>query len=121
MLPLAYREYYQAFLETLKQFQQSLNETDTDFTVLSSIFSQLQEQFQQNIMSLTGEALSGETLSRWQSSQTEIHRTMRLLQTDMMFLKTSRSTDTSQHRLATVRDRVGKLIEFAATLTQHDN
>jgi len=121
MLPLAYREYYQAFLETLKQLQQHLNEPETDYTSLSSIFSQLQEEFQTDIMSLTGESLSGETLSRWQSSQTEIHRTMRLLQTDMMFLQTSRSTDTSQQRLATVRDRVGKLIAFATALTQDDN
>lgn len=117
MLPPAYRERYQAFLETLQQLQESLTE-DVDPQQLKPIFSQLQAQFQGEIMSLTGEALSGETLSSWQSSQTEVHRMMRLLQNDMMFLQTSRRLQTSQQRLTTVRDRVGKLIDFADALTK---
>jgi hypothetical protein len=119
MLPRSYRERYQTFLENLKELQQNLDQ-EGDPAVLKSLFSQLQQQFQEEIMSLTGESLTGETFSRWQSSQTEIHRTMRLLQTDMMFLQTSRSRNTSQQRLATVRDRVGKLIEFAAAFTNND-
>lgn len=117
MLPRSYREHYETFLENLKELQQNLTQ-EADPAVLKPLFSQLQQQFQEEIMSLTGESLTGETFSRWQSSQTEIHRTMRLLQTDMMFLQTSRSRNTSQQRLATVRDRVGKLIEFAAAFTE---
>jgi len=118
MLPLSYRKRYQAFLETLKQLQEHLQAENVDLVRLKLVFSRLYEQFQGEIMSLTGEPLTGETLSRWQSSQTEIHRMMRLLQNDMMFLQTSRSSHTSQHRLATVRDRVGKLIDFADAFTK---
>ncbi|AFZ43793.1 hypothetical protein PCC7418_1610 [Halothece sp. PCC 7418] len=117
MLPLSYRERYQVFLETLKQLQEHLH-TDFNPKQLKAIFSQLQAQFQEEIMSLTGEELTGETRSRWQSSQTEVHRMMRLLQNDMMFLQTSRSSQTSQQRLTTVRDRVGKLIDFADAFTK---
>ncbi len=120
MLPLSYRQRYQTFLNTLKQLQETLN-TDGDYAALKAGFSQLQQQFQQEIMALTGEELTGELLSQWQSSQTEIHRTMRLLQTDLMFLQTSRNPETSQQRLATVRDRVEKLIQFTASFTKEDS
>jgi len=119
MLPLSYRKRYQAFLETLNQLNSELTE-EANPANLKPIFSQLQQQFQGEIMTLTGEDLTGENFSRWQSFQTEIHRTMRLLQNNMMFLQTSRSTKTSQQRLATVRDRVGKLINFATALIQND-
>ncbi len=119
MLPLTYRERYQAFLERLNPLERTLTE-EVDLATLKPIFSQLQQQFQGEIMTLTGEDLPKETLSRWQSSQTEIHRTMRLLQNDMMFLEMSRSSNTSQKRLATVRDRVGQLINFATVLIQND-
>lgn len=105
------------FLTTLKQLQDHLHE-EADFSAFTPLFSQLQEQFQKEILSLTGEDLTGETRSVWQSSQTEIHRTMRLLQNDLMFLQTSRSRNTSQQRLQTVRDRVEKLIHFATALIQ---
>ena len=120
MLPLSYRERYQRFWETLKQLQENLDQ-NTDQETRQSLFSQLQNQFQGEIMSLNGEELTGETLSRWRSSQTEVHRLMRLLQNDMMFLKMSRNNDTFQQRLATVRDRVGKLIDFATAFTQNDD
>jgi len=117
MLPLSYRNAYQRFLKTLYQLQRQLQEEANPVT-LKSVFSELQQQFQEEIMSLTGEELTGETLSRWQSSQTEVHRMMRLLQNDMMFLQTSQSSQTSQQRLARVRDRVGKLIHFATAFTE---
>ncbi|MDR9404271.1 MAG: heterocyst frequency control protein PatD [Halothece sp. Uz-M2-17] len=117
MLPLSYRERYQHFLDTLKQLQEHLK-ADVNRKQLNVIFSQLQQEFEEEIMSLTGEELTGEILPRWQSSQTEVHRMMRLLQNDMMFLQTSRNSNTSQHRLTTVRDRVGKLIDFADALTK---
>lgn len=119
MLPPSYQQRYQTFLNTLKQLQESLNQ-DSSYADLKAVFSQLQEQFQQEIMALTGEDLTGELLSQWQSSQTEIHRTMRLLQTDMMFLQTSRNPETSQKRLATVRDRVENLINFTASFTKEN-
>ncbi|MFW6359988.1 MAG: heterocyst frequency control protein PatD [Chroococcales cyanobacterium] len=120
MLPLSYRQRYQTFLNPLKQLQETLN-TDGDSAELKAVFSQLQQQFQQEIMALTGEELTGELLSQWQSSQTEIHRTMRLLQTDLMFLQTSQNPETSQYRLATVRDRVERLIQFTTSLTKEDS
>jgi len=117
MLPLSYRNAYQRFLEKLNQLQRQLQEEANPVT-LKSVFSELQQQFQEEVMSLTGEELTGETLSRWQSSQTEVHRLMRLLQNEMMFLQTSQSSETSQQRLARVRDRVGKLIHFATAFTE---
>lgn len=117
MLPPSYRERYQGFLATLQHLQEHLQE-ETNPTTLTSIFSQLQQQFQEEILSLTGESLPSEVQSRWQSSQTEIHRTMRLLKNEMMFLQTAKSSQTVQQRLATVRDRVGKLIDFADALSQ---
>ncbi|NBD17925.1 MAG: heterocyst frequency control protein PatD [Cyanobacteria bacterium] len=117
MLPLSYRNAYQRFLEKLNQLQRQLQEEANPVT-LKSVFSELQQQFQEEIMSLTGEELTGETLSRWQSSQTEVHRLMRLLQNEMMFLQTSQRSETSQQRLARVRDRVAKLIHFATAFTE---
>lgn len=120
MLPLSYQQTYQTFFNLLKQLEEMLN-AEADYEELKAGFSQLQQQFQQEIMALTGEDLTGEIFSQWQSSQTEIHRTMRLLQTDMMFLQTSRNPETSQQRLATVRDRVEKLIQFTTSFTEKDS
>ena len=120
MLPLSYQQTYQTFFNLLKQLEEMLN-AEADYEELKAGFSKLQQQFQQEIMALTGEDLTGEIFSQWQSSQTEIHRTMRLLQTDMMFLQTSRNPETSQQRLATVRDRVEKLIQFTTSFTEKDS
>lgn len=117
MLPLSYRERYQTFLEILHQIQDQLHQQEVVPTQLQSLYSQLQQYFQQQLMPLTGDELSGELFSQWQSSQTEMHRHLRLLQTDLMFWQTSKSGDTSQQRLATVRDRVQTLIEFTTAFT----
>ena len=41
-------------------------------------------------MGVSGEDLEPQALSRWQSVQTEIHREMKLLSTELLFLQLGR-------------------------------
>lgn len=110
MLPNSYIGAYRELLILLQQLRDRV-ETD-NFELLQDNFSQIQQLFQQQIASLTGDELESDVFSQWQSVQTEIHRSLRLLQTDLMFLRSSRQATTSAARLKSVVDRLDKLIGY---------
>ncbi|NEO28644.1 MAG: heterocyst frequency control protein PatD, partial [Kamptonema sp. SIO4C4] len=62
-----------------------------------------------------------EEQSSWQSIQTEINRTMRLLQTDVLFLQASRQMATRQQREQGCLQKIDKLIQFCHTLLDNDS
>ncbi|NER08174.1 MAG: heterocyst frequency control protein PatD [Okeania sp. SIO3C4] len=47
-----------------------------------------------------------------QSAQTEVNRLMRLLGTDVTFLRSAKQADTQSKRLGQVSDRLSRLLEF---------
>jgi len=73
----------------------------------------VQQQFQQRI---APPATTLELPPRAQSIQTEINRHLRLLTTDVAFLRSARQAHTQQQRLQQVRDRLIRLTEFCDAL-----
>ncbi|MEO0946931.1 MAG: heterocyst frequency control protein PatD [Cyanobacteria bacterium J06641_5] len=70
----------------------------------------LQQQFQAQILPLAASELPPELAVAWQALQTELHRNLRLLQTETLHLQAARQPQTQQQRLQTVRDRLDSAI-----------
>lgn len=118
MLPLLHFQQYQAFQQALEQLRKTITVTDWEGAALRDRYQNVQLLFQSQIATLSADDLAPEHAPRWQSLQTEIHKQMRLLETDMMLLLSSRSSATSQRRLLSVRDRLNTLIQYCEALLQ---
>lgn len=118
MLPLPHRQAYQALLSKLLALQ-TVSTANSDTADIEQVFQSMQQIFQAQVLNLGSDELDLEISSRWQSLQTEMQRSMRLLSTDMVFLRSSRQAATSEQRLATVRDRTQKLIDYCQAMLQY--
>jgi hypothetical protein len=78
----------------------------------------VQEIFTSQILTLSNEQLDLPELSRMQSYLTEIHRLMRMLQMDMMFLQASQHRETQDQRRSVFDDRVKSLIGWCESILQ---
>ena len=116
MLPKSHRKFYQKFLGSLNTLRDQAIVKDIDQGQLSQNFQVVQEIFQDQILELTAEGLEYSVVSSWQSIQTEIHRTLRLLGTDFLFLQSSRKRKTEEQRLEAVLDRIEKLIGYCKVI-----
>jgi hypothetical protein len=99
--------------EKLKSFSDRLEEMVKlrDFSELQSSFQQLELDFQRQIM-----PLSFDVNSQWQSYLTEMHKQIRLLQTELMFLRSVRQPDKVLVRLAKVHQCLAKLDDYCQSL-----
>ena len=114
MLLIIHRKAYQDFLNLLyeleKQSQSSALATITADNQV--IWLDLKQVFQKSIIPLTDEDLAPEVASRWRSLQSEIQREFRLLNTDWLFLISSRQPATQEARKKTFITRLSKLIKY---------
>lgn len=116
MLPPLQRKCYEEFQEAIEQLLSSTTASELDFAAMRNGFDKLQQLFQREILSLSQDGLAPELVSRWQSIQTEVHKQMRLLATDMMMLQAARNPATSKLRLAGICDRLNCLRQFCQVL-----
>lgn len=109
MLPTSHSQAYQEFLVLLQKFRIYLDNLDTevDLIIMNRQLSVLQEFFNQQILTLK------DLPSQINSLATEIHREIKLLTTDSLFLFTSRQAATKQERLNSIKDRISKLITYS--------
>ncbi len=105
-----YCQVYAAFQEELEQLRSVLTAEELKLPELQQIWQRVQAIFQNQVMQLCGRDLEPITFSSWQSVQTEIHREMRLLSTELMFLQLHRRKQKG------VRDRLDKIIGFCQML-----
>ncbi len=118
MLPTPYTRSLRDLLSDLETFASALaNATPAD-TDLAERGRSLHGQFQQVILPLPAEALPSGLASAWQTLQTELHRNLRLLQTELMFLQAARQPQTRQQRLQTCQARVQGAIAQARSLLE---
>jgi glutamate-1-semialdehyde aminotransferase len=123
MLPATHRPYYEQLKANLEQLLQDIEATaeSTSASIpLAPQVQQVQQYFQQQIMTLPTEEVDAAAVSRVQSVQTELHRYLRLLGTEVNFLAVSRNPSTTEKTLANLRDRVQKLIAGCDTLLGTD-
>ena len=108
MLSLAHKKAYQEFLTLLNHWQNSGGNQDK-VNEMTKQFSDLQQWFQQEIMTLTDQELDTTVISLWRSLQTEIQREFRLLSTNILFLASSRQASTREKRLKIIGDRINEI------------
>lgn len=118
MLPTLHRQCYQEFQRVLEQLQTTTSDTEIEDAKLRNASQTVQQLFQQQIATLNTDELAPNQFVRWQSLQTEIHKQMRLLQTDIMLLLASRQSSTAQRRTSEVRNRLNTLIQYCEALLQ---
>lgn len=116
MLPKSEQKSYKNFLVSLTQLRDQVTVSDTNITKIAENFQAVQEIFQNQLLGLTTEELETSIIPSWQSIQTEIHRMLRLLGTDILFLQSSKRQETIQQRLDTIRDRTEQLIGYCQAI-----
>ena len=113
MLPLFHRQVYQIWLNYLQLLHEQVTQGD-----LSSekILREVQEYYQKEVFPLTEAGIDTGLVSRWRSLQTELHRLVRLLETDWLFCRSSVRSNTSEQRLRILRERIEKIQEYCRIL-----
>jgi hypothetical protein len=118
MLPELYRERYTEFQRSLLALQKSLQESlqaalQTDGAEESNYSRTIPDQwqvaqhfFEQELFKLPPCDLPLEGL------QVEIHKQVRLLNTDMLFLRTAKQLEKRRQRLGIMGDRVNLLLAY---------
>jgi hypothetical protein len=112
MLPTFWATQYQILLEHLQDFQNLLDSSEIKPQILENCFKQLKDHFYTQIIPLKLDDIPLDAMSKCQSLQTELHRTLRLLETDLLFWGSARQSATRQARLQVIRDRTSTMIRF---------
>ena len=118
MLPKLHDRIYRELLNALLELKNLSTAPDFELSSLEKQYALVKEIFQTRALTLTEEAMDEAIASRWLSIQTEINRAIRLLQNDIIFLRSARQTTTRQTRLKVVCDRIEQLIGYCRVLLQ---
>ena len=115
---MPHSQAYQEFLTLLEKLNNDFFsvEEETDVKSLPKQFQTVKAFFQQQIVGLTAPKLDEAIATRWQSLQTELYREFRLLDTDILFLISSRQTETRSQRLKSVRDRLERIVGYSTAI-----
>ncbi|ACB53741.1 conserved hypothetical protein [Crocosphaera subtropica ATCC 51142] len=129
MLLKFYHQSYQELLDRLLELQKQVLAKDIDMITIKSIYEQTQGIFQTQILRVRLDELDCNAhreadlfeIALIRSAQTEIHKNLRLLKTELLFLTTSRQTQTTEQRLKKVQEKVRELIGYSqAIISQLD-
>ncbi|NET42677.1 heterocyst frequency control protein PatD [Okeania sp. SIO2B3] len=116
MLPKEHNQRYQKFNQLLNQLQQLLAQENLDPEKISAMKKEVQQFFETQIMSLDNLELDRSIIFQVKSYLTEIHKELRLLYVDLIFLQASRNPQTTQIRLATIKDRLKTLTNYCGNI-----
>lgn len=109
MLPSIHYQAYEKLLIKLEKLQSG---------DLPGNFPLVKQVFLSDIVNLSGEDLEPEIMAKWQSLHTEIYRAFKLLETEMMFLRSSKKSRTIAARLTTIQGRIDKLIAYTNAILE---
>ncbi len=109
-------ETLSAWVKLLKCLLEKL-ETETKLNLSQSKqWQEIERYFSTKIMSLTFDDLSSSQLNLWQSWQTETHRLIRLLKTDLLFLASAKQDSTRKQRLVLIEAKLQNAIQLTENL-----
>ncbi len=112
--------YAQKYQQLLNLLNESINPPLDIASFLTSPeqtpWQELTQFYTQQILPLTGEELPPEITARWRSIQTEIHRAMKLLTTDIALLRAARSPDLQSQRQKVLLDRLTTLTTYCQAI-----
>jgi hypothetical protein len=112
MLPSLHCQCCEEFLRSLEQLKQGVERG----TNIQEEFKGLQQLYQEKILTLSSEGIEPAIAPRWRSLHTEINRTLRLLQTDILFLNASRQATTSQQRQTACLQHIERLVGYCTAM-----
>ncbi len=121
MLPRSHEKSYEKFKQALITMQE-LQQVQGDRQVkeqamgLNQLLQKAQTIFQLDVLSLDAAELTPDLHYQVQSCQTEIHKHLRLLAMDVMFLHSARQLQTVQQRQQQISDRLLTLINYCDVL-----
>ncbi|MBR8828956.1 MAG: heterocyst frequency control protein PatD [Gomphosphaeria aponina SAG 52.96 = DSM 107014] len=118
MLPKSHCEAIQELITVLKGLGEEARVSEPDPTLLLTQSQKGQKILQEKFIILNTDELAPDLASRWQLIQTEIHRELRLLATNIIFLRSSQSSATAQSRLANVLEHIDKILTACELLMQ---
>jgi hypothetical protein len=116
MLPDFHVQCYQNLMQALKQLTEMANAPNPDQATVRASTLEMQQIFQAQILSLGMEGLDPGMVSLVQSFQTELHKQIRLLVNDVMFLGSARQAETLERRWTSVRDRLKSCIGYCEAI-----
>lgn len=116
MLPDFHVQCYQNLMQALKQLTEMANAPNPDQGTVRASTLEMQQIFQAQILSLGMEELDAGMVSLVQSFQTELHKQIRLLVNDVMFLGSARQPETLERRWTSVRDRLTSCIGYCEAI-----
>jgi polyhydroxyalkanoate synthesis regulator protein len=114
---------YRAFQQSLEEIEPMLQEqfnhpSSQNQSALIAALSDVQQLFKEQILTRSLDQLPGDMVASVQSYRTEIHKQMRLLETDVMFFQTARQPATRQQRLSQMSQRLKTLIGYCDALLE---
>ena len=118
MSSIIHKKAYQEFLNLLRELARQGISTESMLATTNNreIWTELKYTFEETIIPLTDEELEGDIASRWISLQAEIQRSFRLLNTDWLFLMSSRQITTKKAREKAFLARLDRLIEYCQAM-----
>lgn len=117
MLPNLHHQRYQKFKQALEQLQAAAG-AQLDAPRLQQNFLEVQQFFQQQIVTLDADDLALDSEPRVRSYQTEMSKQLRLVEMDVMFVQAARQQETHQQRQVQLSNRIQTLISYCDALLQ---
>lgn len=118
MLPQVHHQHYQKLRQAVERLQVELAHLEKN-TDLMPTFLNVKHLFQLQIVTLSSDELTPEMQNKVRSYQTEIHKQLRLLGTDLTFLQAARQTSTLEQRRTQIQERLTTLIGYCEVLLQN--
>ncbi|MBE9039315.1 heterocyst frequency control protein PatD [Oscillatoriales cyanobacterium LEGE 11467] len=112
MLPETFQERYDLLKQKLTQLSTSLDAGEIAGGELSAEIARLQSFFNQQVLSLPFSQLTATDFARTKSYNTELHKQLRLLATDAMFLGSAKQAVTVERRKGQLHDRLATLVRY---------
>ncbi|MCT7984597.1 heterocyst frequency control protein PatD [Laspinema sp. A4] len=116
MLPDLHTQCYQNLMQALSQLSETVNGPNPDQATVRASTLEIQQLFQDQILSLGMDELEPGMVSLVQSFQTELHKQIRLLGNDVIFLVSARQAETRERRWSEVRDRLKGCIGYCEAI-----
>ena len=116
MLPKSHQKKLNQWQDLLLDLRSQVKNSSEALTIKSSKGQELQKFFKKEILPLNNDLIEVSFQSVWQSFQTESYRSLRLLNTDIIFLTSSKSVATRQKRLSQIEARLEKMIGYCQSL-----
>jgi hypothetical protein len=119
MIPNSYNFAYTNLENSLLDLQKLIAALDVEEVDLAwyNNWQQVREIFQLQIVNLSGEELTPQQ----RSIHIEIHRSWRLLETDLLFLRSARQAATLRARLKSLSERLNCIITYCQVLLKEES